>query len=96
MEAAERMKVLVENMDDTVRNLLLEAAAEEIRNFCNIGEVPEELIGLQVEMAIRKYNRMGNEGETARSQGGISRSFTDEGITDADKRRMYKFRKMRL
>lgn len=96
MEAAERMKVLVGNMDDDVRNLLLEAAAEEIRNFCNIDEVPEELIGLQVEMAIRKYNRMGNEGETARSQGGISRSFTDEGITDADKRRMYKFRKMRL
>lgn len=96
MEAAERMKVLVGNMDDDVRNLLLETAAEEIQNFCNIDEVPEELIGLQVEMAIRKYNRMGNEGETARSQGGISRSFTDEGITDADKRRMYKFRKMRL
>lgn len=96
MEAYERMKALVGEIDDDIRYILLDSAAEEIKNFCNIDEVPDELTGLQVEMAIRKYNRLGNEGETARTQGGISRTFTDEGITDADKRRMYKFRKMVL
>lgn len=96
MDAFENMKALVGDIDDATREILLNCVAEEIKNYCNIDEVPEELIGLQVEMAIRKYNRMGNEGETTRTQGGISRTFTDEGITDADKRRMYKFRKMRL
>lgn len=96
MNAIERMKVLVRGIDETAAQLLADTAAEEIKNFCNTDEVPPALIGLQAEMAIRKYNRIGNEGETARTQGDISRSFTDEGITDADKRRMVPFRKMRL
>lgn len=96
MDAIERMKTLVRGADEAIAKMLLETAADEIKNFCNTDAVPEALVGLQVEMAIRKYNRIGNEGETSRSQGDISRSFTDEGITDADKRRMVPFRKMRL
>lgn len=96
MGVLEQIKTLVPGIDEKTAVFFLRAAADEIKNFCNVESVPDGLLGLQIEMAIRKYNRIGNEGETSRSQGDISRSFTVEGITDADKRRMYPFRRMRL
>ena len=37
--------------------------------------VPERLTDVQVELAIIAYNRRGTEGESSRSEGGISQSF---------------------
>ena len=37
--------------------------------------VPERLLDVQVELAIIAFNKRGAEGESSRSEGGISRSF---------------------
>lgn len=39
--------------------------------------VPERLIDVQIELAIIAYNKRGAEGESSRSEGGISRAFED-------------------
>lgn len=39
--------------------------------------VPERLTDVQVELAIIAYNRRGTEGESSRSEGGISITFED-------------------
>jgi len=96
MDAMERMLILLGDVPQDICQLLLDTAADEIKSFCSIDEVPKSLIGLQVELAIRKYNRMGTEGETGRGQGGISRSFTGEGLTNDDKLRLYPYRRMVL
>lgn len=55
----------------------LEDAANAVCDLTGRDEVPERLVDVQVELAIIAYNRRGTEGESSRSEGGISRSFED-------------------
>lgn len=56
---------------------LLDSAEAYILDRIGRDVLPERLKGVQVELAIIAYNRLGAEGETSRSEGGISRAFDD-------------------
>lgn len=59
---------------------VLQALADAENAVCDLTgreTVPERLLDVQVELAIMAYNKRGAEGESSRSEGGISRSFED-------------------
>lgn len=53
----------------------LELAEQDILRETNRKLLPASLLSAQLDIAVIRINRMGTEGETSRSEGGISSSF---------------------
>ena len=90
MEALEMLKIRLgvsDNTRDGLLSLLLSEAQDAILDIIGREELPARLISVQVELAVIAYNKQGAEGESARSEGGISRSFID-GLPDELKQRL--------
>ena len=90
MEALEMLKIRLgvsDNTRDGLLSLLLSEAQDAILDIIGREELPARLISVQVELAVIAYNKQGAEGESARSEGGISRSFID-GLPDDLKQRL--------
>lgn len=77
MTQLEQLKKLTGESDEELLSILLEMSGDVILGLTNRTEVPEVLAGTQVKMAVIAYNRLGTEGETSRSEGGISSAFSD-------------------
>ena len=60
--------------DEALLRDLLSDAEQYILAYTGRDEVPEALEGVQVALAAIAYNRMGMEGESSHSEGGVSRS----------------------
>ena len=60
--------------DDALLEDLLAEAGTFIRAYTRRAEVPAELEDAQVRIAAILFNRMGMEGESAHSEGGVSRT----------------------
>ena len=58
---------------DLLEDLLADAHAF-ILTYTNRNELPEQLTGACVKLAAIEYNRLGMEGESAHSEGSVSRS----------------------
>ena len=58
--------------DDALLRNLLSDAERYILAYTGREELPEALEGLVIELAAILYNRLGMEGETAHSEGGVS------------------------
>lgn len=74
----ERFKVLAgitDNSQDGLIALLLKDAGEAVCDYIGRDSVPERLRSVQVQLAVMAYNKRGAEGESSRSEGGISQSF---------------------
>ena len=90
MEALEMLKIRLgvsDNTRDGLLSLLLSEAQDTILDIIGREELPSRLISVQVELAVIAYNKQGAEGESSRSEGGISRSFVD-GLPDDLKQRL--------
>lgn len=78
MTALERFKTIAGVTDDTQDALiaaLLSDAADAVCDYIGRGEVPARLVSVQVQLAVIAYNKRGAEGESSRSEGGVSQSF---------------------
>lgn len=78
MTPLERFKLLAGITDDTQDGLitaLLSDAEDSVRDYIGREEVPARLISVQIQLAVIAYNKRGAEGESSRSEGGISQSF---------------------
>lgn len=75
MTQLERFKLLTGEPDEALCELLLSDAADAVCDFIGRDSVPERLISVQVQLAVIAYNKRGAEGESSRSEGGISQSF---------------------
>ena len=78
MTPLERFKLLAGITDDSQDGLitaLLSDAADSVRDYIGRDEVPVRLVSVQVQLAVIAYNKRGAEGESSRSEGGISQSF---------------------
>lgn len=78
MTPLERFKLLAGITDDSQDGLitaLLSDAEDPVRDYIGREEVPARLISVQVQLAVIAYNKRGAEGESSRSEGGISQSF---------------------
>lgn len=89
MTALETLKIrlgIYDEKQDGLLAVLLDSAEDTILDVIGRDELPARLISVQTELAVIAYNRQGAEGETARSEGGISRSFVSDLSPDMQKR----------
>lgn len=89
MTALETLKIrlgISDEKQDGLLAVLLDSAEDTILDVIGRDELPARLVSVQTELAVIAYNRQGAEGETARSEGGISRSFISDLPSDLQKR----------
>ena len=77
MTQHEELKKMTGESDDELLFILLKMSEDTILALTNRKVLPESLQSVQTKMAIIAYNRLGTEGETSRSEGGIASAFSD-------------------
>ena len=78
MTPLERFKLIAGITDDEQDGLitaLLSDAGDSVCDYIGRDEVPARLVSVQVQLAVMAFNKRGAEGESSRSEGGISQSF---------------------
>lgn len=75
MTQLERFKLLTGEPDEALCELLLSDAEDAVCDYIGRDTVPDRLVSVQVQLAVIAYNKRGAEGESSRSEGGISQSF---------------------
>lgn len=90
----EKLKVRLNEEDTALLEQLLEDAEAEILDYCNRDVLLPRMLGLQRELAIIYYNRLGSEGESSRSEGGVSVSYSTD-IPENIKRRLNTYRRLK-
>lgn len=80
MTALEKLKIRLGITDESQTEkltLLLNEAEDMILDLIGRDTLPNRLVSVQTELAVIAYNAQGAEGESSRSEGGISRAFLD-------------------
>lgn len=77
----EKLKSLTGESDETVLSSLLLRAENIILSETNREKLTPALNRLLPELVIELYNRTGNEGEQSRSEGGISVTYGENGLS---------------
>lgn len=90
----DKLKVRLNEEDTALLEQLLEDAETEILDYCNRDVLLARMFGLQRELAIVYYNRLGSEGESSRSEGGISVSYSTD-IPENIKKRLNSYRRLK-
>ena len=62
---------------DTV-NVCLSMAQDAVLDYIGRDTLPKGAESIVIKLAVIYYNRLGNEGENSRSEGGISQSFSND------------------
>lgn len=96
MDKMDKLAILAGNNPNFTVEILeiqLAFAEREILNFCHIDSLPAELDYVQIQIALKLLNRMGQEGTNSYAEGGVSQSF-DNILTEDIKRQLYAFRKV--
>ena len=90
----DKLKVRLNEQDETLLEQLLEDAESEILDYCNRDTLLQRMLGLQRELAVIYYNRLGSEGESSRSEGGVSVSYNTD-IPENIKKRLNSYRRLK-
>ncbi|WP_196002009.1 phage head-tail connector protein [Clostridium sp. 1001271B_151109_B4] len=94
MTQLEKLKIRTNEDDVILLNQILEDAEAEILDYCNRDILLPRMLGLQRELAVIYYNRLGSEGESSRSEGGVSISYSTD-IPENIKRRLNSYRRLK-
>ena len=74
-----RVKILLGiSENDELVNEIIELTKDKILNYINKAELPHELEFVLIELAIKRYNRIGSEGIASESVDGKSVSYEDD------------------
>ncbi len=90
MKKIDSLRVLLppdDKSSDIKLGMLLDNAENMLLDYIGRDSLPERLADMQIRLALEMYNRLGNEGETKRTENDISVSFSDL-ITDDMKLRL--------
>ena len=90
MKKIDSLRVLLppdDKSSDIKLGMLLDNAENMLLDYIGRDSLPERLADMQIHLALEMYNRLGNEGETKRTENDISVSFSDL-ITDDMKLRL--------
>ena len=90
----DKLKVRLNEEDTALLEQLLEDAETEILDYSNRDVLLQRMLGLQRELAIVYYNRLGSEGESSRSEGGVSVSYSTD-IPENIKERLNSYRRLK-
>lgn len=92
MTQLEKLKIKLPDTDDKLLTQLLEDAENDILDYTNRNVLLPKMEGLQRDLAIIYYNRLGSEGESSRSEGGISVSYQ---MPESIKSRLKSYRRLK-
>ena len=90
MKKIDSLRVLLppdDKSSDIKLGMLLDNAENTLLDYIGRDSLPERLADMQIRLALEMYNRLGNEGETKRTENDSSVSFSDL-ITDDMKLRL--------
>lgn len=91
MNNFETLQTLTGESDSKLLSPLLLRAKNIILTMTNRTKLIPVLEGLQLELALELYNKQGSEGESSRSEGGVSVSYKD-GISETLKASINQYR----
>lgn len=94
MTPYERLKARLPSAKEAELTALLEDAEGMILAYTGRRLLPSALETAQVQLAVVLYNRQGIEGQTAHSEGGVSRTMED--LPDGVKRQIAPYRLARI
>lgn len=83
----DKLKVRLNEQDETLLEQLLEDAESEILDYCNRDTLLPRMLGLQRELAVIYHNRLGSEG-------GVSVSYNTD-IPENIKKRLNSYRRLK-
>jgi hypothetical protein len=85
VEVIDKIKTLLglkDNDQDPLLNVIIENTEQALCFKLSVDEVPKELDYVLVEVAIKRFNRLKNEGMTSYSQEGESITFNSSDFDD--------------
>ena len=94
MTAKERLAARLDGAADAVLEAVLEDAQGMILAYTGRTALPMALETAQVQLAAVLYNRLGTEGESSHSEGGVSRTM--EALPDEIRRQIAPYRLARV
>lgn len=77
MANMDELKKMTGESDEELLSILNKMSEDTILALTNRRVLPKSLESVRTKMAVIAYNRLGTEGETSRSEGGISSAFAD-------------------
>jgi hypothetical protein len=81
MTKLEKLLVLLGNpceCNEETAEVCLSMAEDAVLDYIGRDQLPKGAENIVIKLAVIYYNRLGNEGETSRSEGGISQSFSTD------------------
>lgn len=78
MMMIDKLLVLLGNpceCNEDTAEVCLDMAKDAVLDYIGRDSIPKGAESIVIKLAVIYYNRLGNEGETARAEGGISQSF---------------------
>nr|DAF15069.1 MAG TPA: Head Tail Connector Protein [Caudoviricetes sp.] len=95
----DKLKILLDmtgtDGDDELLKLLLSDATQEVLDYTRRKEMISELETVVLRLAVVYYNRIGAEGQSGHTEGGISRTFETDIPPDL-RRRLNRYIKVRV
>ncbi len=76
-----KLLILLGNPPESERETIetcLDMAQDKVLDVIGRDSLPKGAESIVIQLAIIFYNRLGNEGESSRSEGGISQSFNND------------------
>ena len=93
MTTVEKLLVLLGNpceCSEETAEVCLSMAEDAVLDYIGREDLPKSAESIVIKLAVIYYNRLGNEGETTRTEGGISQSFCTD-IPDDIKRQLHNY-----
>ncbi len=93
MTALDKLLLLLGNpceCNEDTAEMCLELAEAAVLDYIGRSSLPKTAESIVIKLAVIYYNRLGNEGEAARSEGGISQSFVTD-IPEDIKRQLHNY-----
>ncbi len=93
MTALDKLLVLLGNpceCSEETAEVCLSMAEDAVLDYIGRDSIPKGAESIVIKLAVIYYNRLGNEGESARTEGGISQSFCTD-IPDDIKRQLQNY-----
>lgn len=94
----EKLKLFLgikDGVQDALLTALLEQEQQKVLNYTCRKELPEMLQPAVISLALIAYNRQGAEGDSSRTEGGVSQGFV-AGIPDEIKAQLNRYIKVRV
>lgn len=95
LETLKCVLAISDGSQDEILNFHIDCAVSAVLSYTRRTSLPKELQSIVVKLAAASYNKTGAEGQSAHSEGGISRTYEPE-LSDSTKTILNRYIKARV